>query len=278
MFKRLSGRKEIVLLGFLGCLFILFTIFTSGTKFLSHVYKAGHPGQVYVNKQPAEGLPVLMYHSISDAQGNPLCVPIHRFRQQMHYLHDHEFHTVSLRQLESYLISDESLPSKPVLITFDDGNADTAKVAYPIMREYGFTGTLFVIGQAVDKDGMVSSEDLRTLSVAGWDIGNHTFTHAHLPELPSDRQIEELGKTEQVLLQILDQKHSRYFSYPIGAYDERSIDTLKKSGITLAFTTEPGWVKPNNNPYKIPRFNIGNKTSMPTFIYKVTKPFYNSTE
>jgi peptidoglycan/xylan/chitin deacetylase (PgdA/CDA1 family) len=276
MFAKLPKIDRVVLISIFSSLFVLFTL--ANVAIPKRVYLERPPKARSINKMPAEGLPVLMYHSISDTPENPLCVPVHRFRLQMKYLHEHEFHTISLAQLEGYLLKDESLPSKPILITFDDGNMDNAKTAFPIMQENGFTATLFVIGEVINKDGMVSGKDLQTLSTEGWDIGNHTYTHAHLPEISPDQQIEELTKTNAVLRKVLGDRPIKYFSYPIGAYDEKAVNALKQSGFTLAFTTDKGWVRPNNNPYKIPRINIGSKTSMPAFIYKVNEPYYNTTD
>ncbi len=220
-------------------------------------------------------LPVLMYHRISD---NPdkynLAVPVNNFREQMDYLRLRGFHTVKLAQLGDYLLENKPLPPKSVLITFDDGNQDNLTTALPILAEHGFTAAVFVIGGFVGQSGSVSLDDIKTLAAAGWDIGNHTFSHPDLAALAQEQQTLELKQCNAVLEQALPGKSLIYFAYPCGRYNDNAIRALKSNGFVLAFSTNPGWVRPDNNPYAIPRIFIGPKTTLRQFAAKVTRPFY----
>jgi peptidoglycan/xylan/chitin deacetylase (PgdA/CDA1 family) len=220
-----------------------------------------------------DAVPVLMYHSISDAPGNPLCVKPSEFEKQMHYLHEQHFHSVTLAQLESYLYRHQALPKKPFVITFDDGNKDNVSIALPILRKYEFTAAEFVPGSYVAKEGF-SSEDIITLDSEGWDIGNHTYNHRMLTDLNSGEQKSELEKTNHILSSILREKKIRYFSSPVGKYNQTVLNTLKTEGFTLAFTTEHGWATGDTDPLLIPRVSVGPATNMALFRLKVNTPYY----
>jgi peptidoglycan/xylan/chitin deacetylase (PgdA/CDA1 family) len=218
-------------------------------------------------------VPVLMYHSISDAPNNPLCVKPSEFEKQMHYLHEQQFHSVTLAQLESYLYRHQALPKKPFVITFDDGNKDNVSIALPILKKYEFTAAEFVPGSFITNEG-VTPNDLITLDSEGWDIGNHTYSHRKMAHLNPKEQKDELDKTNDIFSKILRGKKVRYFSYPEGKYSDSAIDTLKKEGFTLAFTTESGWADEDTNSYLIPRVSVGPATNLELFKLKVNTPFY----
>jgi peptidoglycan/xylan/chitin deacetylase (PgdA/CDA1 family) len=220
-----------------------------------------------------EGVPVLMYHSVNDTLGDPLCVRPSEFEQQMRFLSENDFHSITLAQLEGYLYHKSQLPRRAVVITFDDGNKDNITVAQPILQKYHFTAAEFVPGSYIKHDGF-SSEDIGVLESSGWDIGNHTFNHRMLPELSPEEQKQELESTNKILSGILRGKKIRYFSYPVGKYNDSVIKTLKDEGFTLAFTTEHGWATSDTDPMLIPRVPVGPGTNMLVFRLKVTNPNY----
>jgi peptidoglycan/xylan/chitin deacetylase (PgdA/CDA1 family) len=219
------------------------------------------------------GVPVLMYHSISDVPGNPLCVRPDDFQRQMRYLSENAFHVINLAQLEQYLYHSHPLPRKPVLITFDDGNRDNVTIALPILRKYNFSAVEFIPGSFIGTEG-ITPEEIVTLDSAGWDIGNHTFSHRKIPNLSPEDQRDELQRTNKLLERILKGKKVRYFSYPVGKYNQTAINTLKSEGFALAFTTESGWVDQDTDPFMIPRVSVGPATNLELFKAKVNTPFY----
>ncbi|HEY3426639.1 MAG TPA: polysaccharide deacetylase family protein, partial [Negativicutes bacterium] len=90
-------------------------------------------------------IPVLNYHQVEDNVNNPLTLSNQEFEEQMAYLHRHGYNSITPDQLIMHLRTGAALPDKPVLITFDDGYRDNYMNAYPIMKKYGFTGTVFLI-------------------------------------------------------------------------------------------------------------------------------------
>ena len=224
---------------------------------------------LFLFKFPIGKVPALMYHSVNYHSSSPLVVAVNDFDNQMKYLYDHHFTVITSQQLEDYLLNNGPLPKKPVLITFDDGNMDNVANALPILKKYNFTATEFVVGNYVNKDTALTTADIKALAEAGWDIGNHTFDHFNMSSLPENEQKLQLDKTDEVLHNALPDKNFRFFSYPVGRYNDTAITTLKNYGFKLAFTTEHGWISPHSDPYRLPRINIGSRTTLLEFMLDV---------
>ena len=87
-------------------------------------------------------IPILMYHSIDDSLA-AACVRPKCFEEQMAYLKHVGYEAVDLDAVFSYMTIGVSLPSKPIVITFDDGYRDNMENAYPILKKYGMCATIF---------------------------------------------------------------------------------------------------------------------------------------
>ena len=105
------------------------------------------------------GVPVLNYHQVNDEKHSALTLHVDQFREQMEYLHNQGYNTITLDQLYDYLENGSELPNKPIVITFDDGYVDNYNNALPILKEYNMKATLF-------KDEEVAKEILKTDNVA----------------------------------------------------------------------------------------------------------------
>src|SRR5262249_54576256 len=75
-------------------------------------------------------VPILMYHYVSDLPPHAdsmrakLTISPGKFQEEMQYLSDHAYHIISLDQLYNALTQGQALPSKPIVLTFDDGYED----------------------------------------------------------------------------------------------------------------------------------------------------------
>ena len=133
-------------------------------------------------------IPILMYHYIdapgpdADIYRKDLSVLPQAFEEQMVYLREAGYHSISLRDLVLHLQAGVELPPNPVVLTFDDGYLDNYTQAYPILERYGFSGTFFIITGLVDKrtEGHMSWEQVEELHSRGMEIGSHSYT---LPDL-----------------------------------------------------------------------------------------------
>src|ERR1043165_3489253 len=94
-------------------------------------------------------LPVLMYHSISETNEDGVapyyrtCTSPRMFEAQLARLAEEGFKTVDLVEGKELLLAGTDV-SRHFAITFDDGFRDFHTAAFPILKRYGFTATMFV--------------------------------------------------------------------------------------------------------------------------------------
>lgn len=190
---------------------------------------------------------MLMYHYVrncpnpNDRVGCGLSVSPAVFRQQMQYLADHGYHTVTMAQIRAYFHGKGCLPQKSVALTFDDGYQDFYTAAFPILREFNFTATEYVISGFIDDANQHSLRrwQIQELSIYGIDIGAHTFNHADLTRTPPGQMAAQLGPPKKTLeaitgAPVLD------FAYPAGKHNASAEAEVAAAGYESAVTTEPG--------------------------------------
>ena len=110
------------------------------------------------------GVPVLNYHQVNNRYETCLTMKPENFEAQMKYLHDNDYHSITQEQFDAYMRGEGSLPDRPVLITFDDGYVDNYEFAYPIMKKYGFRGTIFLIMNLMEKPGYLTWNMVKEMS------------------------------------------------------------------------------------------------------------------
>jgi peptidoglycan/xylan/chitin deacetylase (PgdA/CDA1 family) len=203
-------------------------------------------------------VPVLMYHYIRDASGEDalgksLSVTPQSFEQQMRWLKDNDFVTISvsdLADIERVQLSKVNGDGyRPVVITFDDGYADAYNAAFPVLKKFGFTGTFFIISGDIGMPGYLNQDQINALRKAGNEIGSHTVTHPNLTNLSSSNVTEELVNSKD---------DTRVFCYPSGVYNDRVKDLVKDAGYVAAVTTKSGIATENTKLFDIPRVRIKN--------------------
>lgn len=223
-----------------------------------------------------EGVSVLMYHMIGNEPGNAAIMTEANLRIQMNYLRDHGYHPITMQELYDYVTKGAPLPEKPVCITFDDGYLDSYTIVYPLMKEYGFPWTLFLITDDVGKPyNRMTWDQLREMANSYTvTIANHTLSHPKLHNLATraekEKEIVEANKALKYQLGI----DNVWLAYPYGDYDDEVIDICKKAGIKMAVTTDAGRVHVGSFPYDLKRAYIGNDISIARFSERLNKDNY----
>lgn len=225
-----------------------------------------------VKHAPPAGIPVLMYHSIGEEKNNDAVISKDRFAEQMGYLAKHNYTPISLDDLYAYLGGSGDLPAKPVLLTFDDGYRDTYEVVFPILKQYGFKSVLFI--PATFAGTRLSWQELREMKAAGMEIGSHSLTHRDLGDMTPAQQAEEIAKSKEILDSFLSQ-NTRYFCYPNSSFNQETLKLLKSHGFRLAFTINPGWVKPGDDPLTLQRVWMGNNVDLAHFEERLSRSDYS---
>lgn len=220
------------------------------------------------------GIPVLTYHSIAYQEGNPVRMPKEKFLEQMRYLKDNGYTTISLDELYMYMQGQLSLPKKPIVITFDDGYRDNYTTAFPILKSLGFKASVFVITQTIDKDdSYLTSDQIKEMDKNGISIESHTLFHDKLDSLSYQEQMDTLLQSKMQIEKILDRKVV-YFAYPYGLYNNETLLCLKEAGYKMAFTTNRGWAYKNSGILLLPRVYIDSTFDMEVFKQRITNPDY----
>src|SRR5713226_5754531 len=144
------------------------------------------PSRAPIPSGPVTFVPILYYHYIrinpnpSDRVGFSLSTPPAMFRSQMQYLANHGFHVLSLHDAVVAIRNHSGLPSRPVVLTFDDGYADFFTTAVPILQSHGFTATSFVISGRMGWGGFMTPSQVVAADAMGFTIGAHTVDHVAL--------------------------------------------------------------------------------------------------
>jgi peptidoglycan/xylan/chitin deacetylase (PgdA/CDA1 family) len=181
----------------------------------------------------AKGLPALMYHKVGEPPPGSrlakLWVSAADFRRQMDYLKRHGCTAMLLSELRDAELGRRAMPARPVLITFDDGYANNYEVAFPILREFGMKGNIFLVCEAVGRHNswhdpasepwvrMLSWADIAEMQRSGAvEFGSHTMRHADLSRTPPDQARWELCESKKRLEDKLG-RELLGFAYPYGA-------------------------------------------------------------
>lgn len=222
----------------------------------------------------SRSIPVLMYHSVEYEKNNPVRIPPENFKEQMKYLYDNDYKTLTLDELYRYFQNGIEIPEKSVVITFDDGYEDNYINAYPILRKYGFKAAIFGITNTIDKDlAYLTSSQLIEMEQNGIDVESHTVSHTKLGELPYDKQLNELKNSKEILEKILNKKVN-YIAYPFGSYNENTLKAVKEAGYTMAFTTNGRWSGKDDGIYTLDRVYISGFFNIEIFIERISNPKY----
>lgn len=217
-------------------------------------------------------VPILLYHYIGD-NPNPLdtaryylSVSPSIFEEQMRYLHDNDYHTISLDTLYPALNGQVTLPDKPIVLTFDDGYVDFYFNAYPILRKYGLHATVFIPTALMNQGYYLNWGQIRQMYASGLiTFGAHTVNHAYLPALSPERVEFELSESKRVLQQELGVPIN-FLAYPYGAVNGTVIEATKKAGYLGAIGTWPSKFQSEGTLYNMPRLRVGGGVDLPYFI------------
>jgi peptidoglycan/xylan/chitin deacetylase (PgdA/CDA1 family) len=193
---------------------------------------------------------ILGYHAVSSTWGANLAVPEERLRGQLAYLAARGHVGLTLSEAERRR-RDATLPLRSVVVTFDDGYASTMRAA-PILEEFGFPGTVFIVtsfvesGEALSWPGIEhwstpdTVEELRPLSWAqagelvarGWEVGSHTVTHPLLTTVDDRRLRAELSESRSTIERRLGRCSA--LAYPYGLADSRVALESQRAGYEVA--------------------------------------------
>jgi peptidoglycan/xylan/chitin deacetylase (PgdA/CDA1 family) len=209
-------------------------------------------------------VPILLYHHITEGKPTNLySVSKENFQEQMDYLVQNGYRTISMNALVEALKNGTDLPEKPIIITFDDGNQNVYFNAYPIMKERGLTGAVFIIANRINVEGFLSVRQLTEMILAGWEVGSHGMRHVDMVKEPQALR-DEIGNSKKLIENALKIKIYS-FAYPYGKADKVTIDWVKQIGYSSALGLGITNHQDMENIYFLNRREVKNDLSMQDF-------------
>ncbi len=237
--------------------------------------------QAIVLETRKDRVPALLYHhfmssgdkekDLSEYHPAYFCTDA-AFEEQMKYLVREGYHTISLDDFMAFQAGQESLPSKPIILTFDDGFATNYQYAFPILKKYGLTATIFVtldpncrnFQKWRKADRPLTYEEIQEMSDYGISIESHSMTHPYLSKLAPQSARWELEESKHRLEEIL-KKPIRYIAIPSGAYSGIVKHLIDQIGYKAAFCMLKGTNNKISDRLALRRLVIGRDFNLEDF-------------
>jgi peptidoglycan/xylan/chitin deacetylase (PgdA/CDA1 family) len=204
---------------------------------------AAPTGPVKIDKKAImarKQVPILCYHQIrdwrtKDSKGaKDYIVPVAAFKEKIKSLADSGYHTILPDQLYAYLTTGAPLPSKPIMLTFDDTDLDQFTVAAPELKKYGFKAVYFIMTVSIGRPNYMTKDQIKQLSDAGNVVASHTWDHHNFKKFTGEDWKIQLDKPTAKLEEITG-KNITYFAYPFGLWNAQGLPELHKRGFKMAF-------------------------------------------
>jgi peptidoglycan/xylan/chitin deacetylase (PgdA/CDA1 family) len=218
-------------------------------------------------------VPILVYHRITkQVTKDGVSISFDKFKAQMNYLRMHNYKVINLSFLIKSINNRKNLPKKSVVLTFDDGYVDFYEYAYPVLKDFGFTASIFLVSSYIgryadwnEKVLLLDKQQIQELIKQGFCFYSHTKSHKMLPLLNNKEKYNQIYDSKKELEDILQRKVD-YIAYPYGEYDESTIEVVKSCGYLAGFATDKG----NKEIYSLYRIVIFQTTSRISFLKKIS--------
>jgi peptidoglycan/xylan/chitin deacetylase (PgdA/CDA1 family) len=178
--------------------------------------------------------------------------------QDLQYLQSRNFHAITPSELIHFFDGSGSLPSHPIMLTFDDGYADFAQYAAPLLSKYQTHATMFLPTGLMDNPPVYMTwSQVAEIDKQGYVyFGNHTWSHhSALGDLTTEQR--EIG-TADTQLKDHSLNSDKVFAYPYGTPSSIDEQVLSGLGYNFAVTTTHGTWQCKGQKYTLPRIRIGN--------------------
>lgn len=236
------------------------------------MHPARSPTEKKVNHARPLRVAVLMYHRIGNAHNaweHKYCVSPERFAAHMRLLAHRGMRAVPIDDFVAWIAGEKDLPDGSFLLTFDDGFYGVYEYAMPVLREFGWPATVFLVSSLIGKKDiwcekenpseqtypLLEQEHINEMCKQGFSFHSHSRTHADLTKISDEALRNEIAGARTDLENALGSAVS-YLAYPYGRYNERVLELTRQAGYRAAFSVQPGFNRPGLDPYKIRRLDI----------------------
>lgn len=210
-------------------------------------------------------IPILTYHSI-DGSNSVISTAPNIFRRQMRFLRENNYNVLSLSKLVELFTQNKTIVPKTVTITFDDGFRNFYTQAFPVLEEYGFDATVFLVADfcgkhndwagnpsALPRSELLSWREIKELNENGIEFGSHTRTHPDLTRISNTEARRELTESKSIIEEKLGTKVST-FAYPFGKYNPQ-IKRIAEYNYDAACSVNLGKTQPDSDFFSLARID-----------------------
>jgi peptidoglycan/xylan/chitin deacetylase (PgdA/CDA1 family) len=213
----------------------------------------------------------LCYHSIAPQGPRYLTVSAELFERQLAELRRRGLRSGGLSDLADIEAGQAIEPA--VFLTFDDGFRDNYETVLPLLRRYGFGAFVFVLPPLVDGGAALEWPEvaadherfpatmrsvdwsmLGEMKEGGFEVGSHTLTHPHLPQLSGEALREELWESRARIKQRLGDCAT--LAYPFGEWSPEVAAAARECGYSFAFSLPTSSGQRRASAHSIPRINV----------------------
>jgi peptidoglycan/xylan/chitin deacetylase (PgdA/CDA1 family) len=212
-------------------------------------------------------VPILLYHSISSdpaAWIRRFAVTPDAFRTHLDLVTEHRATALTVSAFVNALARGDALPTRPVLITFDDGFADFHEHALPALVDRELASTLYVttgfLGRRTGSgeasgERMLDWPQLAEVRAAGVEVGGHTHSHPQLDTLRTSRAVAEVVRCKSRLEERLGVAVGS-FAYPHGYSGPRVRRLVVEAGYSSACGVKNAFSSPTDDPFALARLTV----------------------
>lgn len=239
--------------------------------------------ELYVNKKKYD-VPVIMYHRVINNPENEGVYGTYiyedMFKKHLQYLKDKNYTVITFKDLDKIGWRNRfEKDRKYIILTFDDGYKDNYDLAFPILKEFNFKATIFLMGSLTynewdvkaggeRKFSLMSVEMIKEMQDYGIEFGAHTFNHPKINTLSNEEIEHQIVDVKKPLEEKIG-KEIITFAYPYGILNDYAKEMAKKAGYTFALATDSGSVCLSDDLYQIRRIAIFPNTNLFSFKRKV---------
>jgi peptidoglycan/xylan/chitin deacetylase (PgdA/CDA1 family) len=217
-------------------------------------------------------VPVIMYHSVAvnPDPNDTYQISLAEFKSEMDYINSNGYTTLTNDEYYNIITKKSPMPSKPILLTFDDATLNFYNNALPVLKQYGMKATLYVVTNWIGTSIRMTSDQLKSaVSYDKLELQNHTSTHGDLLSLSSTELTKRVNDATNAL-KAINGKTTQYFAYPYGNSNAAFVSVLKDLGFKVAFKAGGGMSTDTSDLYNMPRIGIFKNDNITSFIRKVT--------
>lgn len=226
-------------------------------------------------------IPIFMYHHVSSLPTHngldySLTVTTTDFAAQLTWLQQQGYHAITMTDLFDAFYDGKALPSKPMILTFDDGYADIYTYALPLLLEHHYRGVFYIITGMIGGN-YVTWNDVRALANSGMQIASHTVHHVNIGQPPAYTSTQKELVDSKAKLEAELNEPIQFFCYPTG--EPFHHDTVSEQqivvhdlfadgylGATLDSSVFNSALQNSQTPYQLPRIRVSGGETLEEFV------------